>query len=231
MPDHRIREICEPANLMAPRTNSLGAWRDFATPEIVVPFMVPLELHLGPGRRKLRRCQNTLLPSGAGIPLFPWGPGRRRRPSQAQLQRQPRMDGSVHGVGAPMQVTHPVEPLRRQGQAGEKPDHQPAVASHGGRYAQSRGGSWPCDGRCGCRPGGKGIACRKASATSQIGTFRRKEASVHQLVPDPEFGTGVYRGVLVTSADKEGRQQDRGDCVPNQLQMSCRGDRRCVLPA
>jgi hypothetical protein len=38
------------------------------------------------------------------------------------------MDGGAHGVGAPMQVTHPVEPFYRQGQAGQKPDHQQAMA-------------------------------------------------------------------------------------------------------
>ena len=43
---------------------------------------------------------------------------RHRRP-QAELQEEEQVDGGAHGVRAPMEVTHSVEPFDGQGQAGE----------------------------------------------------------------------------------------------------------------
>ena len=52
--------------------------------------------------------------------------------------------------------------------------------------------------------------------------FQATLAVVHQLVLDRIFGTGVYRGVLVVSAETKGDSRT-GEvieiCVPRQLQM------------
>ena len=46
--------------------------------------------------------------------------------SQAQLENEEQVDRGAHGVGAAMEVTHPVEPFDGQGQADQQPDHQQA---------------------------------------------------------------------------------------------------------
>ena len=75
--------------------------------------------------RRCRRRGKLLWGQAGGEASLTRVVGDRAR--QAEPEELPKGDGLKDGVGTAVEVTNSVEPFYRQGQAGQKPDHQQAV--------------------------------------------------------------------------------------------------------